>query len=121
MADYQMVAARYIDAWNERDATSRKDAVNALWSDDASYTDPLVTARGADEIDATIAAVQGQFPTFDFRLTGAVDGHHGQCRFGWELGPLGADAPVAGFDVAVLGDDGRIQAVFGFLDRVPAS
>ncbi|GAC1384327.1 MAG: nuclear transport factor 2 family protein [Acidimicrobiales bacterium] len=121
MADYQMVASHYIAAWNERDAARRREALDALWSDDASYTDPLVTARGTDEIDATIAAVQGQFPTFAFRLAGAVDGHHGQCRFGWELGPYGADAPVAGFDVAVLGDDGRIQAVFGFLDRVPGT
>ncbi|MGP7997131.1 MAG: hypothetical protein ACLPKI_07415 [Streptosporangiaceae bacterium] len=30
-----------------------------------------------------------------------------------------AGPPVAGFDVAVLSDDGRISQVLGFLDRVP--
>jgi hypothetical protein len=27
---------------------------------------------------------------FTFRLAGAVDGHHNQARFGWELGPAAA-------------------------------
>jgi len=58
-------------------------------------------------------------PDFSFRLMGPVDGHHNQCRFRWELGPRGSDAPVVGFDVAVVGD-GTIQTVLGFLDRVPA-
>jgi hypothetical protein len=77
--------------------------------------------QGHAEIEATMAAVQSRFPGFVFRLAGPVDGHHRQCRFGWELGPAGAQAPIAGFDVAVLTDDGRIEAVFGFLDRVPAA
>ncbi len=50
-----------------------------------------------------------------------VDGHHDQCRFSWELGPSGREAPVAGFDVAQIADDGTLQTVLGFLDRVPAS
>lgn len=47
-------------------------------------------------------------------------GHHNQARFGWELGPAGAPAPIVGFDVAVIDDAGRIQTVLGFLDKVPA-
>ena len=39
---------------------------------------------------------------------------------GWELGPAGAEAIVVGFDVAVLAEDGRMEAVHGFLDKVPA-
>ena len=50
-----------------------------------------------------------------------MDGHHDQCRFGWELGPGDGAAPIAGFDVAVVGADGRLAQVLGFLDRVPAS
>ena len=70
---------------------------------------------------ATIAAVQDQFPGFTFRLAGPVDGHHGQARFGWELGPDEGAAPIAGFDVAVTDGAGRIRRVHGFLDRVPAA
>ncbi|HEY3906162.1 MAG TPA: hypothetical protein VGM14_19790 [Streptosporangiaceae bacterium] len=45
----------------------------------------------------------------------------GQCRFSWESGPAGVEAPAVGSDVALVTEDGRPQAVLGFLDRVPAS
>jgi hypothetical protein len=56
-----------------------------------------------------------------FRLAGPVDAHHDQLRFSWELGPAGQEAPIVGFDVAIVDDDGRITTVLGFLDRVPAA
>jgi hypothetical protein len=56
-----------------------------------------------------------------FRLAGPVDGHHNQARFTWEFGPEGVDAPVVGFDVAVLSHEGKVVAVYGFLDKVPAA
>ena len=120
MPDFDQLARRYIDSWNETDPTARRAAVDDLWADGARYTDPLASVEGRDEIDATIAAVQGQFPGFVFRLVGPVDAHHDQCRFAWELGPHDGEAPVAGFDVAVVGPDDKLRTVLGFLDRVPA-
>jgi hypothetical protein len=113
------LAGRYLAAWNETDPAARGTALAALFADDVRYTDPLVTAEGRAALDATIGAVQQQFPGFTFRLAGPVDAHHDQLRFTWELGPAGQEAPVAGFDVAVLDGDGRIRTVLGFLDRVP--
>jgi hypothetical protein len=121
MTPYEEVATRYIASWNETDPVARRTALAGLWAHDGRYTDPLADVQGPDQIDATIAAVQGQFPTFHFRLFGPVDGHGSQCRFAWELGPDEADAPVAGFDVVVLTPDGKIQTVIGFLDRVPTA
>jgi hypothetical protein len=121
MTDFQTVAARYIDTWNETDPARRRMAVASLWATDGRYVDPLANVEGHDQIDATIAAVQAQFPSFRFRLAGPVDGHGHQCRFTWELGPDEAHAPVAGFDVVVVNPDGNIQTVFGFLDRVPTA
>jgi hypothetical protein len=115
------LAARYLAAWNETDATARRAAVDALFTEDARYTDPLADVAGREAIAATIAAVQGQFPGFVFRLAGPVDGHHDQLRFTWHLGPDGKEAPIAGFDVAVTDGAGRIRSVLGFLDRVPAA
>ena len=113
------LAGRYIAAWNESDPAALSAALADLFAVDVRYTDPLVTAEGRDALDATIGAVQQQFPGFAFRLAGPVDAHHDQLRFTWELGPAGQEAPVAGFDVAVLDGDGRIRTVLGFLDRVP--
>ena len=115
------LADRYLAAWNETDPAARAAALAGLFADDVRYSDPLVTADGRPALDSTIGAVQEQFPGFVFRLAGPVDAHHDQLRFTWELGPAGQDAPIAGFDVAVVDDTGRIRTVLGFLDRVPAA
>ena len=121
MTTYDELAHRYIDTWNETDPDARQAAVDQLYTEDARYVDPLAAAEGREAIAAMIGAVQEQFPGFVFRLAGPVDGHHNQARFGWELGPAGAEAPIVGFDVAVSDDEGRIQTVLGFLDKVPAA
>ena len=121
MSDVHSIAARYIDTWNTADPAARRTAVAGLFTDAARYVDPLGEATGHDEIAGLIGAVQGQFPGFAFRLLGDVDGHHDQLRFQWELGPQGQEAPIVGFDAVLTGPDGRISAVLGFLDRVPAA
>ena len=115
------LAARYLAAWNETDPDARRTAIADLFADDVRYTDPLADVEGREQLDAAIGAVQQQFPGFVFRLAGPVDAHHDQVRFTWHLGPEGQEAPIAGFDVAVVDADGRIATVLGFLDRVPAA
>ncbi|MEU6034323.1 nuclear transport factor 2 family protein [Actinomadura sp. NPDC047616] len=120
MSDARELIERYLAAWNEKDPAARRAAVDDLWTEDAAYVDPLVVAEGRDAIDATIAAVQAQFPDFVFRLAGDVDAHHHLARFTWELGPEDGEAVVVGFDVAEFSEDGRLGKVHGFLDKVPA-
>ncbi|MDO3703211.1 nuclear transport factor 2 family protein [Micromonospora sp. C28SCA-DRY-2] len=120
MSDITDLVQRYLAAWNETDAAARQAVLREVFADDAVYTDPLVSVRGRDGLDATIAAVQGQFGGLVFSLGGAVDTHHDIARFTWHLGPEGAEPVVVGFDVAVIGADGRISQVLGFLDKVPA-
>jgi hypothetical protein len=114
------VITQYLNCWNETDPAARRKLIGEVWAPDAEYIDPLAEAHGRDAIDATIAAAQAQFPGFVFSLAGPVDTHHQQARFTWGLGPEGAEPPIAGFDVAVAGDDGKLVTVLGFLDKVPA-
>ncbi|WP_067486621.1 nuclear transport factor 2 family protein [Actinomadura hibisca] len=120
MNDAHKAIERYLAIWNETDAAARRAEIDAVWGDAPVYVDPLAVAEGKDAIDATIAAVQAQFPAWVFTLAGEVDAHHDLARFTWELGPEGGEAPVVGFDVAVFGADGRIEKVHGFLDKVPS-
>jgi hypothetical protein len=113
------VAERYLATWNETEPAARRKLVDDLFAEDASYIDPMVEAYGRAEIEATIGAVQAQFPGFVFTAVGDVDAHHRQARFRWGLGPDGAEPIVVGFDVAVTDDAGRITSVLGFLDRLP--
>jgi hypothetical protein len=112
---------QYIELWNERDAIRRRELLADVFADDGAYIDPLVEANGLAAIDATIAGAQGQFPGFVFTLAGSVDAHHNIARFTWELGPEGGESLVIGSDTAVLAEDGRLQQVYGFLDKVPSA
>ena len=118
---YETAVTRYFEAWNATSEGARAAAVGAAWSEDGGYSDPLAEVTGHGPIAEVIAGARAQFPAFEFRLTGAVDGHHDTARFSWELVSLAdGSAPVAGSDVVTLAEDGRLVSVLGFLDRVPA-
>jgi hypothetical protein len=120
MDNPEEIAERYIAAFNETDAARRRELLEALFTNDSTYTDPQVDLRGRDEIDGFIAQTQGHFPGFTFTLGGAVDAHHDQARFQWHAGPAEEPDQFVGFDV-IVADDGRIRSVYGFIDAAPVS
>jgi len=117
---YTRLAARYIDAWNARDAADRRALVDEVFTPDARYTDPVADIAGSEAIDGLIAAAQQQAAGLVFTLLDGVEGHHDQLRFRWTLGPQGGEPVVEGSDVVEL-RAGRAARVLGFLDRVPAT
>lgn len=124
MTDVNTIARRYIELWNERTPSRRREMLASDWTADASYVDPVMNGDGHDGVDALIAGVQQRFPEFRFKLLGEPNGYGDrlrfQLRFAWGLGPDGADSPIKGTDFAVL-REGRIRSITGFLDQVPAS
>ena len=118
MTDANTVASRYIDLWNERTPSRRREILSQHWARDARYVDPLMSGDGHDGVDALVAGVQQRFPDFRFRLLGQADGFGEHVRFSWGLGPDGADSPIKGTDFAVV-REGQIRSVTGFLDQVP--
>lgn len=113
------LVTHYLACWNEPDPEVRRALIARGWSSSATYVDPIVDVAGHDDLNAAIGAVRDQFPGFVFSQVGDVDAHHDQARFQWGLGPVDAEPVVIGFDVVVTDAQGRIQRVFGFLDRVP--
>ncbi|MFB9183238.1 nuclear transport factor 2 family protein [Dactylosporangium sucinum] len=120
MTDYENLAGRYLQIWNDTNPTTRRAAIDALFTADVTFVDPTAAVAGRAAIDSLIGAVQAQLPGYVLSLAGTVDGHHDQARFGWEGARPGGAAEVAGFDVVTLAPDGRIDRVLGFLDLVPA-
>lgn len=119
---YADAVARYFEAWNATGEDALGKAVAGAFTEEGRYTDPLADVAGHEGIAAVIAGAHEQFPGFAFRPLGDVEGHHDIARFGWELVAVAdGSAPVAGFDVVRLAEDGRIRSVLGFLDRVPAA
>ena len=118
MSDTTSIVDSYIATWNARDPESRRALVEATFTADADYLDPLMHGRGFDEIDAMIAAAQQQFPGHVFTLNNSPDRHGDNMRFSWLLSPSGGEPVAGGTDFAQLADDGRLRAVTGFLDTV---
>lgn len=116
----QEIIERYIAIWNETDPVRRRKLIDEVFAENATYTDPLADLAGREQIDAGVAAAQGQFAGLVFTLAGPVDSNHSQARFTWHLGPEGGEPIVIGFDVAVANESGQLRAVYGFLDKVPA-
>jgi hypothetical protein len=61
-----------------------------------------------------VDGVRAQFPGATLQRTSDIDAHHNVAKFGWSA--TGADGAVivAGTDVCVLADDGRLTAIAGF-------
>ena len=111
----------YFEMWNEPDATKRLEAIERAWEEAGAYVDPLQQAQGYQGLSDMVAAVHEQFPGHTFRRTSGIDAHHNLIRFGWDLvGPDGS-ITVAGLDVGIVADDGRLSRIGGFMGDLPAA
>jgi hypothetical protein len=110
----------YLAAWNERDPARRKALVTKTWTDAGTYVDAHRHGEGHDGIDAMIRAAQDRFPGYQLHLISKIEAHHSYVRFSWSAGGVpGAPLYLAGTDVFVVADDGRLQSVVGFVDAAP--
>src|SRR5439155_24458820 len=92
MTDINKVARGYIELWNERTPSRRREMLATHWTSDAKYVDPLMTGDGLDGVDALRDGVQQRFPEFKFKLIGEPNGFGEHDRFSRELGPDRADS-----------------------------
>ncbi|WP_442581440.1 nuclear transport factor 2 family protein [Mesorhizobium sp. ASY16-5R] len=118
MTDLNMIAERYIAAWNATDAAERGGLLGAAFTDDISYADPIMKGEGHDGVGALIDGVHQKFAGFRFSLKGTPDGFADTIRFSWALGPEGTESVIEGTDVGII-EGGRLKSVRGFLDKVP--
>ena len=118
MIEASEIASRYIETWNAQDAQHRQQLLASHWTEDATYVDPLMGAKGDVELSGIIGAVHKRFPGFQFALINTPNGHGDWIRFSWGLGPEGAPPLIEGSDVIRI-QDRRIKEVVGFLDKVP--
>ncbi len=119
MSDIDELVRRYLASWNERDPTTRRALIDELWTDDAGYVDPIVSAEDRDAVEDVVATAQRQFPGLVYRQAGSVDSHHYVVRLAWELAPVGGPPVIIGLAVMVI-EQTRLRYVYGFLDPVPA-
>jgi hypothetical protein len=104
----------YFESWNSTDPTARAAAIERAFAPTAHMADPLVDVTGHDELAAVFAQFHDTYAGHTFRQVGGVDGHHGLARWGWEMIDPAGQVALAGIDIAVVADDGRLARVAGF-------
>ena len=52
----------YFAMWNETDQARRREVIEATWTSDASYVDPMFDAEGQDALDAMVAGCTNSSP-----------------------------------------------------------
>jgi hypothetical protein len=119
MSDVTTTVDTYLAMWNQPDAGRRAELIRTAWAESGHYVDPLLEAEGHDALSQMVAAVHAQYPGHRFRRTSAVDTHHDQVRFGWELVAPDGSITVGGVDVGILAADGRLTSITGFFGPLP--
>ena len=114
MNDLTKTIDTYLSAWNETDGARRAALIAEVWQRDGRLIDPPLTGEGHAGISELMAALHTRFPAHRFRRASAVDAHHDQLRFAWELLSPEGVVVLAGLDVGELGSDGRLRRITGF-------
>ena len=112
--------ANAVRVFSERDSARRLATIRELYTADAILTEPEGVFKGEAAIrDAVTELLSKLPPTFAFTPIGAAIGHHGVGRLLWRAGPPNGSPAFTGMDIAHF-KDGRIQALYVFLDPAAA-
>jgi hypothetical protein len=106
----QLLDSNLVQVFGNRDAASRRDAIDVTYAEDVAFTDPEGTVTGRDALEAKAAALIDSAPAdFDFAPDGLEYVGANSAALAWTFGPAGN--PVArGIDVITIAD-GRISAL----------
>ena len=106
--------------FGQRDSERRKVAISELYTENCTFFEAEEQIVGRDALNEKVERILQDAPGFVFRLVGPPQVNHDHGRLQWQFGPNGAASVVTGMDVAVF-VEGRIRALYAFLDRVPSS
>lgn len=107
-------------AWNEADPARVRGHLEKALAADVHFVDPSVDLVGIDAFEANVHEVHEQIPGASYSRTSAVDTHHDHHRYHWAIHSNG-ELLLAGFDVAITDDRGRVQKVIGFFGPLEPS
>jgi hypothetical protein len=106
----QLLEANLHRVFGNRDAASRREAIELTYADDVAFTDPEGTVTGRDALEAKAAALLDGAPAdFVFEEDGVDYSSPDSGALAWKFGPSGS--PVArGIDVITI-RGGRISTL----------
>ncbi len=120
MTDLTATVDTYLSAFGEPDRGRRAGLIDAAWAVDGRLLDPPLTGEGHDGISDMADVLQQHFAGHRFRRVSAVDAHHDQLRFAWELVAPDGTVALTGLDVGEVAEDGRLRRITGFFGELEA-
>ncbi|HEY0301824.1 MAG TPA: nuclear transport factor 2 family protein [Rhizomicrobium sp.] len=115
-----LLTRNLFEVFDERDPARRRAAIGELYTEDCVFVDPKGAHSGHAALDGAVAALHEFLPGHVFRQVGAPQAIAGAGRLAWSSGPPGDGPRVTGLDLIVV-RDGRIAALYTFLDPHPAN
>jgi hypothetical protein len=106
------------DVFGENDPVRRRKAIDEIYNEDCVFYEPSGAYHGRDEIHRIAGVIKATHPDFRYQPLAEPEelGNAGRAR--WVSGPPGGAPAYAGTDF-IIARDGRIAAVYLFLDKLP--
>ncbi|MFM0133211.1 nuclear transport factor 2 family protein [Paraburkholderia sediminicola] len=107
------------EVFGEGDAERRRAAIEEFYTEDCVLYVPPGTFVGHDALDKFAGDLRASHPHFVYAPHGEAQALHNAGRLAWGSGPRGEAPDYTGVDVIIV-RDGRIEALYVFLDSVPS-
>jgi hypothetical protein len=107
------------EVFGEGDAKRRRAAIEELYTEDCVLYVPPGTFVGHDALDKFAGDLRASHPHFVYAPHREAQALHNAGRLAWGSGPRGEAPDYTGVDVIIV-RDGRIEALYVFLDSVPS-
>ncbi|MFM0080307.1 nuclear transport factor 2 family protein [Paraburkholderia sediminicola] len=107
------------EVFGEGDAERRRAAIEELYTEDCVLYVPPGTFVGHDALDKFAGDLRASHPHFVYAPHGEAQALHNAGRLAWGSGTRGEAPDYTGVDVIIV-RDGRIEALYVFLDSVPS-
>ena len=108
-----------LEVFGEGNATRRRAAIEELYTEDCVLYAPPGIFVGPEALDKFAGDLRATHPHFVYTPHGEAQALHNAGRLAWGSGPRGESPSYTGLDVVVV-RDGKIAALYVFLDSVPS-
>jgi hypothetical protein len=119
MYDAQLLADRYVAAWNETDPAIRRRAIEQLWTEDGQhYVDTRQAIGFAALEDRITRSHDKNVAGLGCRFRAVQDARrlHDSVTFHWQMLSAGSETVVAtGMEFLIADDQGRIRIDYQFV------
>lgn len=114
-----LLVRNLFDVFDERDRDSRVAAIQDLYTPDAIFCDPHGHHTGHSGVESAASGLLAMVPA-DFRFSQRTPPQvlQDSGRIEWAFGPPDSPQKITGTDFVIV-RDGRIAAMYTFLDPLP--